>query len=648
MNAARLKQIEEIYHSAAEKMGEVRDAFVVTECGQDENLRREVISLLSYEEISDSFIDGSPDDIAAEMFAEENQTTLIGKTIGHYDIKRLIGVGGMGEVYLADDTLLNRRVALKLVPPDLARYRGHLNRFKQEAKAASALNHPNILTIHEFGAENDANYIVSEFVDGVTLRQRIIDGSLSGNETLDLAIQVASALGAAHELGIIHRDIKPENIMIRRDGIAKVLDFGLAKLSMPIAADSSTSHEDQTLLKTAPGSIMGTAGYMSPEQARGVKVDGRTDIWSLGVVLYEMVTGHRPFGGETQTDVIVAILNEPTPPLGDRVIDAPPELQRIVKKALAKNVEERYQTITALVMDLKDLKGRLEFEVELQRIHGDRQSVGLSKTLAPEAVTQMLTASSPPVLSKPSEAMDSRNRYLNRRRLLVSAAMIAVIAAFVLVGLLLSRSSNLAGLFPASPPGEHSIAADPTTNKPSRVLTYSLTVQSYTDGRYDDPFRLSGEMLFRNRDRVRLNVSSPQAGYLYILNRGPQNNGVESALNILFPSPMTNDGTALLAAGQNIQIPQQSWFELDNSEGTELVWVVWSEKPIPELESAKRFANAEDRGRIKDPDVSRSIDTLLRNHQTEMANIERDDDKKETVITGNTDIVAHIIKLEHH
>ncbi|HSU24552.1 MAG TPA: serine/threonine-protein kinase, partial [Pyrinomonadaceae bacterium] len=396
MNASRLKQIEAIYHSAADKTPTDREEFVRAECGEDENLRREVISLLSYEEISDSFIDTSPDSIFAEMLSEEDKPTLIGKTIGHYDIKQLLGVGGMGEVYLANDNLLNRKVALKLVPPDLAELRVNLNRFKQEAKAASALNHPNILTIYEFGAEDGTQYIVSEFVDGVTLRQRIKDGVPSGKELLDIAGQVASALAAAHSSGIVHRDIKPENIMIRRDGIVKVLDFGLAKLTMP--AGSETSKEDQTLFKTAPGSVIGTAAYMSPEQARGVEVDGRTDIWSLGVVIYEMLTGCRPFDGDTQTDVLVAILNQPVPALADFAVEAPAELKRIIDKALAKNVEDRYQVVEELASDLRSLKARLEFEAELQRSQSDQSAASDSSENAPEAGTKLIPALDPATL----------------------------------------------------------------------------------------------------------------------------------------------------------------------------------------------------------------------------------------------------------
>ena len=645
MNTARLKQIEELYHSAADKTPTDREEFVRAECGDDENLRREVISLLSYEEISDSFIDTSPDSIFAEMLSGEDKPTLIGKTVGHYDIKQLLGVGGMGEVYLANDNLLNRKVALKLVPPDLAELRINLNRFKQEAKAASALNHPNILTIYEFGVEDGSQYIVSEFVDGVTLRQRIKDGVPSGKEVLEIAGQVASALAAAHGSGIVHRDIKPENIMIRSDGIVKVLDFGLAKLTMP--AGSETGKEDQTLFKTAPGSVIGTAAYMSPEQARGVEVDGRTDIWSLGVVLYEMLTGHRPFDGDTQTDVLVAILNQPVPALADFAVEAPAELKRIIDKALAKSVEDRYQVIEELASDLRSLKARLEFEAQLQRSQTDRSAASGSQANTPEPATQLIPALDSAALPGKSTP-DTSSSGPGKMRLIVFASVVALVVVAGMIGAVVWKSNRSDS--PAGPPeaADRSNAPDTVATRQPRILTYSLTVQSYTDGRYKDPFRLSGEMLFRNRDRIRINVKSPQAGHLYILNQGPQGDRGEPSYNILFPSSTTNDGSALLTANQQIQIPQQSWFELDAKEGTELVWLVWSESAIPELESAKRFANAEDRGRIKDAELSKSIDSLLQDQQQAKGSIERDDDKKETQISGNTDIVSHIIKLEHH
>src|SRR5215207_4885293 len=260
MDSHRLKQIEEIYHAVAGMPVGNRHEYYRSEGVEDANLCNEVESLLSFEEVSDSFIDSPPDDIAAEMFSNQDRTSLLaGQSIGHYTIKRLLDVGGMGEVYLADDELLNRKVALKLVWPALALQRDLLARFKREAQASSALNHPNILTIHEFGTEDDSSYIVSEFVDGITLRNRMNEGRLSLKETLEIGMQVASALGAAHEAGIIHRDIKPENIMIRRDGIVKLLDFGIAKLTMPTSPDAEGGREAQTLFKTAPGMIIGTA-----------------------------------------------------------------------------------------------------------------------------------------------------------------------------------------------------------------------------------------------------------------------------------------------------------------------------------------------------------------------------------------------------
>src|SRR6476661_4782580 len=346
MDSQELKQIEEIYHAVAGMPAKDRRNYYRNKGVSDENLRSEVESLISFADVSDSFIDSPPDEIAAEMFSDQERSSpLIGETIGHYKIRQLLDVGGMGEVYLADDDLLNRKVALKLVWPGLVMQGDQLKRFKREAQASSALNHPNILTMHEFGTDGDSNYIVSEFVDGTTLRRRMNDGGLSLHETLDVAAQVASALMAAHEAGIVHRDIKPENIMIRRDGIVKLLDFGIAKLMIPVSYDAESGKEAQTLFKTAPGIVMGTPNYMSPEQARGVAVDGRTDIWSLGVVIYEMCSGHVPFGGDTQTDVLVEILSKPFPPLTSAATTIPADMSRIIDRALAKNTDERYQSV---------------------------------------------------------------------------------------------------------------------------------------------------------------------------------------------------------------------------------------------------------------------------------------------------------------
>src|SRR6185503_7106614 len=287
--------------------------------------------------------------------------------LGHYSIINKIGAGGMGEVYLAQDQKLDRKVALKVLPADLSSNEQRMRRFVQEAKAASALNHPNIITIYEIGDTDSRHFIVTEFIEGETLRQRMKHQHVRLSDILEFAIQTAGALTAAHTAGIVHRDIKPENIMVRRDGYIKVLDFGLAKLTQPEGSPTDTEAPTKALVDTGAGTVVGTANYMSPEQAKGKRVDGRTDIWGLGAVIYEMVAGHVPFEGETPTEVIGLILNKEPLPLARYDRETPAELERIVAKALTKDLEERYQTAKDLLVDLKRLKRQLELEAEIER-----------------------------------------------------------------------------------------------------------------------------------------------------------------------------------------------------------------------------------------------------------------------------------------
>lgn len=307
-----------------------------------------------------------------------------GTNLGRYEIRSTLGAGGMGEVYLAYDTQLDRTIALKILHSDVASDIQRMRRFIQEAKAASSLNHPNILTIYEIGQANSTNFIATEFIDGETLRERMTKTRTKLTEALDIAIQVASALSAAHAAGIVHRDIKPENIMVRRDGYVKVLDFGLAKLT----EHHSAGNEATTMVNTDPGVIMGTVSYMSPEQARGLTLDARTDIWSLGVVLYEMVAGRVPFEGATPTDAIISIAEREPAHLARHVPEVPVQLERIVRKALAKEREERYQTVKDLGLDLKSLSRELEVEVELERTAPPELRRGTSETGGIRAVVE--------------------------------------------------------------------------------------------------------------------------------------------------------------------------------------------------------------------------------------------------------------------
>ncbi|HLR07008.1 MAG TPA: protein kinase [Pyrinomonadaceae bacterium] len=287
-----------------------------------------------------------------------------GTKLGRYEIRAKIGEGGMGEVYLALDTELGRTVAIKILPEALASNQLRLERFIQEARAASALNHPHILTIYEIGTTGATHFIATEFIDGETLRQRLSKG-MKLAEVLEVAIQTAGALAAAHEASIIHRDIKPENIMVRRDGYIKLLDFGLAKLTEPSIVDSEAP--TRAKVDTREGTVMGTPNYMSPEQAQGTKVDARTDLWSLGAVLYEMVTGQVPFAGKTPTETISLVLQKEPAPLTRYTHEVPAELDRIVTKALTKDLEARYQTAKDLLIDLRNLKRKLEVDAEIDR-----------------------------------------------------------------------------------------------------------------------------------------------------------------------------------------------------------------------------------------------------------------------------------------
>src|SRR6266567_3554103 len=375
MKAERWKQINDLFQSAVERAPGERAAFLDEACHGDDGLRREVGSLLSSHERATNFIELPAFQIAPELVTNDRTCALIGKVIGHYRIESLIGVGGMGEVYLARDERLGRKAALKLLPDSLTTDETQLSRFKNEARSASALNHPNILTVYEIGTEGNRQFIATEFIEGITLRASLARGRINLHAALEIAVQVASALAAAHEAGVVHRDIKPENIMLRPDGYAKVLDFGIAKLTEQRPASDDHTVETTAVLQTRLGLVLGTAHYMSPEQARGQKVDARSDIWSLGVVLYEMVGGSPPFRGETPSDCIASILTTEPPPLSDVLPDVPLKLESILQKGLRKNSDERYQTIREMLADLRNLKGKLEVASSLPQTKARAESI---------------------------------------------------------------------------------------------------------------------------------------------------------------------------------------------------------------------------------------------------------------------------------
>jgi serine/threonine protein kinase len=367
MTPARFQTIEEIFLAALDQEADQISTFLDTACEGDAVLRRDVEALLASDQRAGQFIERSTVGLATKIIENSQARLLVGQTIGHYEISKLIGTGGMGEVYLATDTVAGRRAALKFLPLRFTGDAERLKRFQQEAHAVVGLNHPNIVTVYEIGQDQSVHYIASELIEGETLRERLTRGPMPLSEAIDVTIQVASALAAAHQAGIVHRDIKPENMMLRPDGYVKVLDFGIAKLAEQEVPVTTPTDEALLLVETNLGSVLGTVRYVSPEQALGVHVDKSTDIWSLGVVLYEMVTGHTPFTGDTPGEVMSAILEKEPPPLTRYIAHPPAELQQIISKAVRKDRGQRYQNAHGLLEALKQLRHKLEVEAELKR-----------------------------------------------------------------------------------------------------------------------------------------------------------------------------------------------------------------------------------------------------------------------------------------
>jgi len=340
-----------MFHEALRVDPTLRDRFLDNACAGDIDLRIEVESLLISFTDAKSFLE---EPVVGDVRAEPWQLR-DGQKISHYRVVSPIASGGMGEVYLADDEQLNRQVALKVLPQGLLQDKERLRRFQREANVVSALNHPNILTIFEFGTDGGMHFLASEFVKGETLRERLEAGRLGLVDALEIGVQIASALKAAHEAGVVHRDIKPENVMIRDDGYVKVLDFGLAKLTERTEGESKA----ETKFLSRPGLILGTVTYMSPEQTRGTgAIDARSDFFSFGVMLFEMLTGHVPFAGETKADVLAAIIQLTPKPVSSYRNSLPAEIDRIVAKCLEKDRGDRYQHAVDLISDLRLLLKR--------------------------------------------------------------------------------------------------------------------------------------------------------------------------------------------------------------------------------------------------------------------------------------------------
>ncbi len=413
------QKVREVFDAALRQEPEERQNYINQACGDDKDLLTEVESLFSSLAKSDDFLETHAVAHVAGIIEADTKGLEKGTRFGHYEIIEPIGAGGMGEVYLAQDQKLDRRVAIKILHEEFSRDESNLKRFVREAKAASALNHPNILVIHEIGESEDRHYIVSEFIEGKTLREALTQPQMNFGEVLDVSIQIAGALSAAHEAHLVHRDIKPENVMVRPDGYVKVLDFGLAKLVEQenksfLGSKESTARQGQT----GQGVILGTVNYMSPEQAKGEEVDERTDIFSFGVVIFEMIGGQTPFAGDSMSETFANLINAEPQPLSRFASNVPDELQGIVSKTLRKNTDERYQTMKGLLADLKDLRQKLTLDAKLEYSHqrGDH-------------VTKVLRGMTRDATPKPAETDYNFARYVKLRKPLAAFGLIVLLAA---------------------------------------------------------------------------------------------------------------------------------------------------------------------------------------------------------------------------
>jgi serine/threonine protein kinase/Tfp pilus assembly protein PilF len=460
--------VKELFEAALDRGDEDRATFLAEACPEDSEVRAEVQSLLAAHERDSGFM-SQP---VGSLLGDRQPILVTGQHLGNYEVISTLGKGGMGQVYLALDRRLGRKVALKLLPFSKTRDANHVHQLEQEARTASALNQPNIVTIHEIGEADSIHFMATEYVDGETLRQRMLNTELSVREIVGIAVQIASALRAAHEAGIVHRDIKPENIMLRSDGVVKVLDFGLAKL---------TGRENSEF--ESPGLIMGTTAYMSPEQARGEMVDARTDVWSLAVVIYELIAGRAPFTGETHRQTVTEIIQKDPPPL-ESASAVPEELKQIVLKALSKDRVKRYDNAGTMANDLKSLQGELEVRARLELADGSQN----------EALTRRTGLVTHP--HAPTNTAGSRHtrrnikdyvRVIQRHRVFAGIAVILLVGALSWAFVTFNRNRTNSGADGAANAGNNLLKQTATTAGPhtaKRGTTNEEAYRLYLHGMY--------------------------------------------------------------------------------------------------------------------------------------------------------------------
>jgi serine/threonine protein kinase/Flp pilus assembly protein TadD len=491
-----------------------------------------------------------------------------GKKLGRYEIRSKLGAGGMGEVYLAQDTSeLGRAVALKIVPAEVAKDKDRLQRFTQEARTVSNLNHPNILTVYEFGQTDSGSFIATEYIDGATLREHLSRRRLKLIDILDLAIQIVAALNAAHEAGVTHRDLKPENVMVRRDQIIKVLDFGLAKLAAPAPGKEIDSEAGtKVFVQTEPGLVMGTVSYMSPEQSIGKGIDHRTDIWSFGVLLYEMLAGCVPFQGKDVHRQIIAIQETDPAPLAQLVEGVPDRLEEIVAKCLAKNPDERYQTAKDLLIDLRNLRRKLDVDAEIERsVTPNLRSTGDVSSRASTQGSELSagTRSNAPISSTSSAEYVITG--IKRHKIVAVIVVLMLAAGSIGLGLFWrARNSDTGG-------ATNSIAVLPFENKSGNADSEYLS-----DG-------LAESLIYRLSQLPNLKVSPTSSVFRY---KGKESDAQKIGNELGVSAVMTG---RIVQRGDSLTIS----VELVEVRNNKLLWGEQYERKMSELLTTQREIAAE-------------------------------------------------------
>ena len=559
------------------------------------------------------------------------QPGLVGQTIDErYVIESAIGQGGVGAVYLARDRKLHdKRVVIKILLDRSLQNEWVVQKFQQEKEALARVDHPGVVGILDTGELPDGKaYLVMQFIDGVTLRSQVKPEGMPLARAAEIIKQIGRALSAAHERGIFHRDLKPENIMLQSFGRGeeqvKIIDFGIAKLKDSLVAPS-----------TVTGATAGTVAYMAPEQLTGKAISAATDIFALGAIAYEIVTGRKPFNPETGFELLEMQRSGVRVQPRDLRPALSTEANEVILRALNFAPAERFQTARdfgeVLAQSLDEESGTLDqnsaspvppTQLVTSVNPPPRQTGDLSsKTIAGRYEPAKVDTPQPSFI--PAVADDAET---SRRGMFVGIALVLLLLVGAAAGVVIWKREAIFG-------GRE------------RSLTYSLTVQKMRDGKpFQIEFESSGQEIFENGWKFHLNLDSQQDGYLYLLNEGPASAN-SSTYNVLFPESKTNSGSPQVTAGRKLQT---DWMRFDEQQGTEKFWIIWSASPVKELEAVTEAVNDRDLGEIKDAAKAKAVRDFLNQHATPKPEVTKDSAKKQSVIKGKGDLLVNAIELEHH